>query len=74
MNEDLDRMARDEKDKELKKKHTGYSGYDDEEFDPGMLGIKKKVLSKYDVDIEGEQDAVRPLRFCFVSMSLCSEI
>lgn len=71
MNEDLDRMARDEKDKELKKKH-GYSGYDDEEFDPGMLGIKKKVLSKYDVDIEGEQDAVRPL--CFVSMSLCSEI
>jgi hypothetical protein len=35
------------------------SGYDDEEFDPGMLGVKKTVLSQYDVDIESAQDDVR---------------
>lgn len=42
-----------EKNLELKRKRQEYSGYDDDEFDPSMLGVKKKVLSKYDVDIDG---------------------
>jgi hypothetical protein len=35
------------------------SGYDDEDLDPGMPGVKKTVLSQYDVDIESAQDDVR---------------
>lgn len=63
-NEDLERLAKDAKDKELKKKQPGYSAYDDDEFDPDMVGKKRKVLSKYDVDIDGEQDGVSTLLSC----------
>lgn len=53
MNVDLAGHEDDEKNVELKRKRKEYSGYDDDEFDPSMLGMKKKVLSKYDVDLEG---------------------
>jgi hypothetical protein len=59
MNLDLAGQEEDAKNIDLKRKKRKYDGYDDEEFDPGMLGVKKKVLSKYDVDIEGAQDGVR---------------
>jgi U4/U6.U5 tri-snRNP-associated protein 1 len=58
MNLDLAGQEEDAKNIDLKRKKREYDGYDDEEFDPGMLGVKKKVLSKYDVDIEGAQDGV----------------
>lgn len=59
MNVDLAGQEEDAKNVDLKRKKREYEGYDDDEFDPGMLGVKKKVLSKYDVDIEGAQDGVR---------------
>jgi U4/U6.U5 tri-snRNP-associated protein 1 len=58
MNLDLAGQEEDAKNIDLKRKKREYDGYDDEEFDPGMLGVKKKVLSKYDVDIEGAQDGL----------------
>ena len=54
MNVDLAGHDDDERNVELKRKRKEYSGYDDDEFDPSMLGMKKKVLSKYDVDIDGQ--------------------
>ncbi|KAJ7593127.1 SART-1 family-domain-containing protein [Mycena floridula] len=39
--------------KETKIKNRDYTGYDDEEFVEGSIGLKRSVLSKYDEDIEG---------------------
>lgn len=61
MNIDIARNETDEKNADLKRKRKEYSGYDDEEFDPSLVGIKKKVLSKYDAELDGEQDTVSPL-------------
>ncbi|CED82029.1 U4/U6.U5 snRNP associated protein [Phaffia rhodozyma] len=54
-NADLARAEFDRKKAELKKSQN-YTGYDDDEFDPSTsaVGMKKKVLTKYDVDIDGE--------------------
>jgi len=55
-------MAEEERTKkfnEQKVKKRGYTGYDDEEFEPGAQRIKRAVLSKYDEDIEGVRDPVR---------------
>lgn len=64
-NTDLARAEFDRKKAELKKANKGYTGYDDDEFDPSMstVGMKKKVLTKYDVDIEGESDSVGSATF-----------
>lgn len=66
MNVDLADHEATEKNIELKRKRPGYTGYDDDEFDPENFtaGAKKKVLSKYDVDIDGEGETVR-LAFLF---------
>lgn len=55
-------MAEDESDerrKELKTKRKDYTGYDDEEFVEGAVGVKRNVLSKYDEDIDGVPEKVR---------------
>ena len=46
------------KDQELKIKRRDYTGYDDEEFEPGKVGIRRGVLSKYDTVIDGEKITV----------------
>ena len=59
-------MAEDEKTKQrndLKIKKPAYKGYDDDEFAPGTLGMKRAVLAKYDDVINGESHEV-----CFVSI------
>lgn len=43
---------------ELKTKNKGYTGYDDDEFTNGQEGMKRSVLSKYDVDIADAQEQV----------------
>jgi hypothetical protein len=57
-------MAEDERIKkvnDLKIKRRTYTGYDDEEFEPGNQGVKRAVLAKYDEDIEGPKQMVRPI-------------
>ena len=49
---------RRKKNQELKIKRRDYTGYDDEEFEPGKAGIRRGVLSKYDTTIDGEKAAV----------------
>lgn len=44
---------------QTKIKNKGYTGYDDDEFEDGQAGMKKKVLAKYDDDINGPQETVR---------------
>ena len=54
-------MAEDERTKknnELKIKRRDYTGYDDEEFVPGSEGNKRKLLAKYDEDLEGGAESV----------------
>jgi len=43
---------------QLKTKNKGYTGYDDDEFKDGQAGMKRKVLAKYDEDINGPQETV----------------
>ena len=49
---------RRKKNQELKIKHCECTGYDDEEFEPGKVGIRRGVLSKYDTVIDGEKTTV----------------
>jgi len=49
---------RRKKNQELKIKRRDYTGYDDEEFEPGKVGIRRGVLSKYDTVIDGEKITV----------------
>lgn len=49
---------RRKKNQELKIKRRDYTGYDDDEFDPGKVGIRRSVLSKYDTVIDGEKSTV----------------
>ncbi|KAF9066625.1 SART-1 family-domain-containing protein [Rhodocollybia butyracea] len=44
---------RRQKNQELKIKKRDYTGYDDEEFAEGNVGMKRAVLAKYDEEIEG---------------------
>ncbi|PVG04430.1 SART-1 protein [Serendipita vermifera] len=39
-----------------KAKNKGYTGYDDDEFAEGQAGLKKKVLAKYDDELNGAQE------------------
>lgn len=50
---------RRKKNQDLKIKRRDYTGYDDEEFEPGRVGIRRGVLSKYDTVIDGEKALVR---------------
>ena len=50
---------RRKKNQDLKIKRRDYTGYDDEEFEPGKVGIRRGVLSKYDTVIDGEKALVR---------------
>jgi U4/U6.U5 tri-snRNP-associated protein 1 len=50
--------ARTEQRIQNKAKNREYSGYDDDEFTEGRAGIRKKVLAKYDEDIDGPQETV----------------
>jgi U4/U6.U5 tri-snRNP-associated protein 1 len=50
------------KNQDLKIKRRDYTGFDDEEFEPGNVGIRRGVLSKYDNVIDGEKTAVGLLR------------
>lgn len=49
-----------QKNQELKIKRRDYTGYDDDEFEPGKVGIRRGVLSKYDTVIDGEKTTVDP--------------
>ena len=49
---------RRKKNQELKIKRHDYTGYDDEEFEPGKAGVRRGVLSKYDTVIDGEKAMV----------------
>lgn len=51
--------GRRKKNQDLKIKRRDYTGYDDEEFEPGRVGIRRGVLSKYDTVIDGEKALVR---------------
>ncbi|KAJ4477177.1 SART-1 family-domain-containing protein [Lentinula aciculospora] len=44
---------RRQKNIELRTKKHGYTGYDDDEFVDGNVGMKRAVLAKYDEEIEG---------------------
>lgn len=57
-NVELAEEDRRKKNQELKIKRRDYTGYDDEEFEPGKVGIKRGVLSKYDTVIDGEKTMV----------------
>lgn len=48
---------------DLKIKKRDYTGYDDDEFVSGNEGMKRKILAKYDEDIEGIPDQVRRSHF-----------
>ena len=50
---------RRKKNQELKIKRRDYTGYDDEEFVAGQVGMKRAVLSKYDEVLNGEVESVR---------------
>lgn len=47
------------KNQELKIKRRDYTGYDDDEFEPGKEGQKRSLLSKYDEFLEGPKETVR---------------
>ncbi|KAF5377356.1 hypothetical protein D9757_007987 [Collybiopsis confluens] len=52
-NVEMAEEARHKKNQELKTKKRDYTGYDDDEFAEGNVGMKRAVLAKYDEDIEG---------------------
>lgn len=49
---------REKKNQELKIKRRDYTGYDDDEFAPGVDPMKRAVLSKYDEFLEGPKETV----------------
>lgn len=57
-NVEMAEEERHQKNKELKIKKRDYTGYDDEEFADGNLGMKRSVLAKYDEEIEGTRETV----------------
>jgi U4/U6.U5 tri-snRNP-associated protein 1 len=42
----------------LRTKKQEYTGYDDDEFVNGNVGMERSVLAKYDVDIDGIKESV----------------
>jgi U4/U6.U5 tri-snRNP-associated protein 1 len=57
-NVELNEEERRKKNQELKIKRRDYTGYDDDEFVAGQVGMKRAVLSKYDEVIDGERETV----------------
>lgn len=57
-NVEMAEEERRQKNQDLKIKRRDYTGYDDDEFKEGSLGLKKSILAKYDEDLEGPQDSV----------------
>ena len=58
-NVELAEHERTQKNQETKIKRRDYTGYDDDEFDPGKAGMKRSLLSKYDEFLEGPKESVR---------------
>ncbi|EKM78760.1 hypothetical protein AGABI1DRAFT_75236 [Agaricus bisporus var. burnettii JB137-S8] len=56
-NVEMAEEERRQKNQDLKIKRRDYTGYDDDEFKEGSLGLKKSILAKYDEDLEGPQDS-----------------
>ncbi|EJF64961.1 SART-1 protein [Dichomitus squalens LYAD-421 SS1] len=55
-NVEMAEREKEKKNKELKIKRRDYTGYDDEEFSAGAVGMKRAVLSKYDEFLEGPKE------------------
>ncbi|KAI0787676.1 SART-1 protein [Fomes fomentarius] len=55
-NVEMAEREREKQNQELKIKKRDYTGYDDEEFAPGVAGMKRAVLSKYDDFLEGPKE------------------
>ncbi|TRM64687.1 SART-1 protein [Schizophyllum amplum] len=53
-NVEMAEHERTQKNNDLKIKKADYTGYDDEEFKEGHVGLKRAVLAKYDEDMNGE--------------------
>ena len=49
------------KNNELKIKRRDYTGYDDDEFAEGQVGIKRSVLVKYEKDINNTTEVVNQI-------------
>ncbi|EPQ54376.1 hypothetical protein GLOTRDRAFT_106644 [Gloeophyllum trabeum ATCC 11539] len=47
---------RRKKNQEMKIKRRDYTGYDDDEFEPGNAGAKRAILAKYDEVLEGPKE------------------
>lgn len=60
-NVEMAEEERRQKNQQLKIKKRDYTGYDDDEFVEGSVGMKRAVLAKYDEDIEGAAETVRVL-------------
>ena len=57
-NVEMAEHERTKKNNELKIKKKDYTGYDDDEFVAGSDGMKKKLLAKYDEELEGGAETV----------------
>ncbi|KAI0749304.1 SART-1 family-domain-containing protein [Daedaleopsis nitida] len=55
-NVEMAEREREKKNQDLKVKRRDYTGYDDDEFAPGVAGMKRAVLSKYDEFLEGPKE------------------
>jgi U4/U6.U5 tri-snRNP-associated protein 1 len=58
-NVELAEHERVRKNNELKIKRRDYTGYDDDEFVAGNEGTKRRLLAKYDEELEGGLETVR---------------
>jgi U4/U6.U5 tri-snRNP-associated protein 1 len=58
---------------ELKVKKRDYTGYDDDEFIDGNEGTKRKLLAKYDEELEGGTETVSSsnANLCQKVLTLC---
>ena len=57
-NVEMAEHERTKKRNELKIKKRDYTGYDDDEFTAGQIGMRRQVLSKYDEELEGSNETV----------------
>lgn len=63
---------RREKNKQLKIKKPGYTGYDDDEFADGKVGMKRSILAKYDEELEGPSETVSLVSIMFKPQPILS--
>lgn len=64
-NVELAEYEKTKKNNELKIKKRDYTGYDDEEFVDGQVGMRRAVLSKYDEEMNGTNETVKLYVFRF---------